>query len=262
MKRNLLLLIILFIGVKLNAQKLNQSYLSAPADSMTAGSLLFSVSNNDFLKNNEYFNPYTEGITWFGSMLQPEIHYAFSSKTRLSAGWFLRYYYGKDKFNASLPVFRFDYDFLPGARLTFGQLPGLLDHQLIEPIYSNDNYFKRNPENGIQFQLTKPRLNGSLWISWEHFLLPGENRQEEILAGFSGSYLLFPASLKRSLSFNFQGIIHHFGGQVDFSGKPLETRLNLAPGIEYTLYPECGLLSKVQLASYFIQSANPRPETT
>lgn len=261
--RQLYLFISLIISFSLYGQEMNQSYCKPAAiDSLPAGSLQLKVSNNNFLKNNEYFNRYTEGITWFGSMIQPEIQYAFSSKARLSAGWFLRYYYGRDKINTSLPVFRFEYDFLPGARLTFGQITGQLDHQLIEPIYNSDNYFKRNPEYGIQLRVNKTRVQSDVWISWEHFIMPGENSKEEISAGINISYQLLYQADKNNLAFNLQGIVHHLGGQVDISNSPLETRINLAPGIEYTIKTDKSLLKDIRFAAYLIQSSDQSGNVT
>jgi len=245
------------------SQDINQSYLDSTGDdSLQAGSISISVHNNNFLKNNEYFNPYTEGITYFGSQIQPEVSYAFSGKTRLSVGYFLRYYYGKEKFNTSLPVFRFDYFPCEGVKLTFGQLNGLLAHKLIEPIYSTDNYFKRNPENGIEFSFARRLVQSSIWISWDHFILPGDNSKEEITSGINTSLRILSTPWRSSLSFNLQGIIHHYGGQVDQAHTPLETRLNLAPGMEFTYWPAPNAITRLILASYLVQASDPSGTVT
>jgi hypothetical protein len=257
MRHLYLISLFLFFFSTTYAQDINQSYLDAGSfDSLRPGSIKLSIHNNNFLKNNEYFNNFTEGITYFGSQLQPEILYAFSEKTQLSVGCFLRYYYGREKFNTVLPVFRFDYTPLPGARLTFGQLNGILAHKLIEPIYSTDNYFKRNPENGISFSLDRHRLQSSIWISWDHFILPGDNSKEEITSGVTASYRVTSTSRKNYLNLNLQGIIHHLGGQVDQSNSPLETRLNLAPGIEFHYWPTPSVKSRVILAAYLVQAVD------
>ena len=257
MRRLYLFAVLIFTCLCVRSQDVNQSYTGSRGnDSIQAGSIYLKVDNNNFLKNNEFFNKYTEGFTYFGSMIQPEISYAFSDRTRLSVGWFLRYFYGRGNITTSLPVFRFEYDIAPGAKVTFGQLDGLLAHKLIEPIYSYDNYFKRNPENGIQLSVDKARLHTSLWISWEHFILPGENNKEEIMAGINGSWQVFSFHGKNYLSLNLQGIIHHYGGQVINSDSPLQTRLNLAPGLEISCRPFQLNKTRCILASYLIQAAD------
>lgn len=252
-----LIFFITILSLAANAQDINGSYKSPYRPKMgKEGELYLSVHSVDFLRNNEYFNPYTVGITYFGSNLQPEITYSLSDKASLSAGWFLRYYYGRDKFNASLPVFRLDYEPVKGSRLVFGQLYGQLDHNLIEPIYSTDNYFDRNPEYGFQYMANYSRFQGSVWISWDHFILPGDDKKEEITAGFNSVYTLMGQPGSSSLNLNLQGLVHHFGGQVDVSDSPLETRLSIAPGLEYTCNKDAKFSPDFSLATYLIQSSD------
>jgi hypothetical protein len=243
--------------LSIHAQDINQSYLhSKNLDSLGEGAIRFRVENNNFLKNNEYFNHFTEGITYFGSQIQPELTYAFSDKARLTAGCFLRYYYGKEKFNSVLPVFTFDYNPLPGVKLTIGQLNGLLAHRLIEPIYSTDNYFKRNPENGIEFDFNRSRIQSGIWISWDHFILPGDNSKEEISGGLNTSWKILAYPRKSNLRLNVQAIIHHYGGQVDASDSPLETRVNIAPGLVFRYWPTFNEMTSIVLSSYLVQAAD------
>ncbi len=239
------------------AQEINRSYHSGDTIMQReAGTLWFSVHNNNFLKNNEYFNPFQEGITYFGSQIQPELSYSLTQNTTLTAGWFFRYFYGTAKFNTSIPVFRFEYNPIPGIGIVFGQLHGLLGHRLLEPIYCSDNYFTRNPEYGIQLLLQKGRINSDVWISWDHFILPGDNSKEEITGGTNSSVLLLGTPGQNALSAHLQAVVHHFGGQVDESGQPLETRLNLAPGIEYegSFHPDQQW--KYLLGAYLVQAAD------
>ncbi|MBK7214858.1 MAG: hypothetical protein IPH88_16530 [Bacteroidales bacterium] len=261
--KNLLVLCFLLLQLSLSSQEINQSYISPGPDTMLqAKQFMFHFSNNNFLKNNEYFNPYTEGLTFFGSNLQPEITYAFTSNTRLSAGFYARYFYGKEKFNSLLPVIRFEYEPWKGSRLIFGQLYGLLDHKLLEPIYSSDNYFMRNPEYGVQFMHEREYGNASVWISWDRFILPGDNQKEEISAGFNSSFRLLKNADRKKLDLQFQGVIHHFGGQVDTSDEPLETRLNLAGGLVFASpLPQLSGL-QVEAAAFAIQSADQSSKTT
>jgi len=129
------------------SQNFYENYLPQFAgDTMAANTISVRLYNNNFVRNNEYFGPYTEGITYIGSILQPEVSWTLSSKFSLSAGWYFRHYYGQDGFEKSLPVIRARYIFSPGAQVIVGQLDGQLKHGFIEPIYNTDNYFIKNPD--------------------------------------------------------------------------------------------------------------------
>lgn len=262
--RTILLLLVLISGyVTVSAQELHISYLDADSNSFyPAGSLTTDVYNNNFLKNNEYFDPLTEGITYLGSELQPEITYAFARQARLTAGWYFRYYYGTEKFNRSLPVFRFEYEPKPNVKLVFGQLHGQLNHQLIQPVYGFDNYFKRNPENGVQLITKGSRLEADIWMSWDHFILPGDNEQEEITAGFRSLYKLIGDHTFNGLYLDFQGLIHHYGGQVDQSDAPLQTRFNLAAGLK--INRSCIFVDGLEwrVSSYLVQANDASGKAT
>ncbi len=261
MKRILLLLQMTLSLIPVFAQDSYTSY-SFPdsTPSLRTGDISCSILNNNFLKNNEYFDPITEGITYFGSSLQPEIAYAFSSKARLSAGWFFRYYYGTDKFNCSLPVFRLEYEPIQNMRIVFGQLYGSLEHGLIDPVYGADNYFSRMPENGLQVILKGNKVHTDVWMSWDHFILPGDPSQEEISAGISADYRLTAEDNPHSLHVALQGIIHHYGGQVDLSDAPLQTRLNLAPGLAYKHLSDNN--QGFTFSTFIIQASDPSGTVT
>jgi hypothetical protein len=219
-----------------------------------SGKISIHFYNNNFVKNNEYFGPYTQGITYIGSILQPEVSWSLSKKFSLSAGWYIRYFYGQDSFEQSLPVIRARYTFLQGAQLIVGQLDGQLQHHYIEPIYNTDNYFSTNPEYGVQLLLDRKKLHVDVFMDWEKFLMPGENHQEEIAGGLLAKYALNALSDNRGLSIDFQSIIHHFGGQVDVSDSPIQTRSNVAAGLEYAFVPGFKLLNRITLNSFYIRA--------
>ncbi len=236
------------------SQNFYESYLPVNFESADSGTFNVHFYNNNFVKNNEYFGPYTEGITYIGSIVQPEVSWAISSKFSLSAGWYLRYFYGKENVEKSLPVIRARYTFTPGAQVIIGQLDGQLQHEYIEPIYSTDNYFSINPEYGVQFKVDRKKFHTDFFIDWEHFLMPGDANQEEIGGGLLASYSFNDRAEKRGLSIDFQSIIHHFGGQVDASESPIQTRTNVAGGLEYAFVPGLKMLTRITLSSYYIRA--------
>lgn len=228
MKR--ILLFLFLFPVCAGAQPVNSAYLPfSDWDSLPFHRYDVKVTSNHFVKNNEYFNRFNEGITYIGSTVQPEFLLGFGSKALLSLGWNWRYFYGTSRFNLSLPVVRFDYYPVNNISFTVGQLHGGLEHGLIEPLYSTDNYFVKNPEYGVQARFRGNGLTSDVWMDWEHFLMPGDNQQEQITGGCNIEYALRLKEIGTVL--NLQGVVHHFGGQVVESDAPLLTRANLAPGI-------------------------------
>jgi len=156
--RNTLTAMLIVAALLVQGQNFYESYKPVHYETADSGALSIHFYNNNFIKNNEYFGPYTEGMTYIGSILQPEVTWAISSKFNLSAGWYLRYYFGQDSFEKSLPVIKANYTFMPGVQLIMGQLKGQLEHGYIEPVYNTDNYFIKNPEYGVQFLLDRKRL--------------------------------------------------------------------------------------------------------
>ena len=254
MTRILFLFILTITTYCVQSQNFYESYLPANLESADSGTVSIHFYNNNFVKNNEYFGPYTEGITYIGTIIQPEVSWSISDKFSLSAGWYLRYFYGKENFAQSLPVIRARYTFLPGAQVIIGQLDGQLKHEYIEPIYNTDNYFSINPEYGVQFLLDRKKLHVDFYMDWEHFLMPGDTDQEEIGGGLLATYSLKDQAEKRGLSIDFQSIIHHFGGQVDASENPIQTRSNIAGGLQYTFVPGLKMLDRITLSSFYIRA--------
>jgi hypothetical protein len=171
-------------------------------------------------------------------------------------------YYGQEQINQSLPVIRARYRFAPGTQLVFGQLFGQLEHGFLEPVYNTDNYFLKNPEYGVQLLLDRKKLHADMYMDWEKFLMPGEDSQEIITGGFLTSYSLNDIAENRGLSAHFQSIIHHFGGQVDVSEKPLQTRANIAAGLKYIFVPGKPVFDRLSLSSFYIQALELSPTNT
>ncbi len=254
MTRILFLFILMLTTYCVQSQNFYESYLPANFESADSGTINVHFYNNNFVKNNEYFGPYTEGITYIGTIIQPEVSWSISRNFSLSAGWYLRYFYGKENVEKSLAVIRARYTFLPGAQLIVGQLDGQLKHEYIEPIYNTDNYFSINPEYGVQLLFDRKKVHVDFFMDWEHFLMPGDADQEEIGGGLLATYSLNDRAEKRGLSIDFQSIIHHFGGQVDASENPIQTRSNIAGGLRYTFVPGLKMLDRITLSSFYIRA--------
>lgn len=237
------------------SQHFYENYYHNPAISQTdSGNISLSIYNNNFAKNNEYFGPNIKGLTYIGSIIQPEITWAPAKNFQLSAGWFLRQFYGHDGFEQSLPVIRASYEFEPGIKLIIGQLQGQLLHEFIEPIYATDNYFSHNPEYGVQILVEKQKIHTDFYMDWEKFLMPGEAHQEIITAGLLATYRPGKSTEYKGLNLHFQSLIHHFGGQVDNTDNPLMSRSNIALGASYKMLPDKPFLNTVSFSSFYIQA--------
>jgi hypothetical protein len=253
--RYAVIIVLISAGYCVNAQNFYESYIPKfTGDTSDSRKFSIHIHNNNFIKNNEYFGPYTEGITYIGSVLQPEITWALSKKFSLSGGWYFRQYYGQDGFNQSLPVIKATFRFRPDARIIIGQTEGQLQHGFIEPLYSTDNYFTKNPEYGLQLLINRKKFHADLYLDWEKFILPGETQQEVITGGLLADYLLNGIAENRGLSAHFQSIFTHIGGQVNDSDVPMQQRANIATGLKYTFVPGHKTLGRVILSSFYIQS--------
>ncbi|MFN5705722.1 MAG: hypothetical protein ACK45U_07710 [bacterium] len=54
-----------------------------------------NVFNHNYMRNYEYFNKFADGLTYFGSILHPEIIYNADKNLSLQAGLFIRQDYGR-----------------------------------------------------------------------------------------------------------------------------------------------------------------------
>ena len=92
--------------------------------------------------------------------------------------------------------------------------------------------------------------------------MPGDPFKEIISGGLLASYAPGGLAERRGISAHFQSVIRHFGGQVDVLDEPMQTRSNLAAGIEYHFLPELNMLNRVTLSSYYMLALELSPTNT
>ena len=121
---------------KLSAQLNNKAFeesFNFPTKNRITKLFLQASEILNFLKNNEYFNEITSGQNFFWYFeLSPALVYYPDPKVRLEAGGFLWRDFGDDEFTRVAPVFRLTYK-KDCTSVTFGNVVGNLNHQLIEP---------------------------------------------------------------------------------------------------------------------------------
>lgn len=199
-------------------------------DSTKIDKLYFKFENTNFLKNNEYFNRFKNGETILGYYIIPQLELLSSDKIKLNAGIFLFDYAGRDKLYKVSPYFRFNFKANKHLNLIMGNIIGTVNHNLIEPMFSNDLYLKRHNETGMQFLYNSNKFNSDLWCDWQYASINGDTAREKMLIGNSSKYNLFNSS-KFNFSILYQMTLSHKGGQTNRNSY-VQSIFNTAEGIE------------------------------
>ena len=190
-----------------------------------------NIYNNNFMRNYEYFNQFADGITYFGTILQPTVTFNPNNDLSLEAGLFLRKDYGASGLYDNQKTFRINYH--PGKwQIIAGQLNGNVSHRLPEPIYNYDRIITNHLEFGNQFIYTDTNFRFDAWINWENMIYKISPVQEEISGGFHGDWKVVN-SKKWEMNIPFSFLVYHKGGQIDTPDRPLQTLLNTAIGAEF-----------------------------
>lgn len=222
-----------------------------PVDSSDAGWVKFRLSNDNFLKNNEYFNQLVVGQTYFGVMLNPSLTWNPNAYMRLQGGVFLRIDFGNPEIYQVLPTFTLKLQ-KNGYAFLFGTLEGTVNHGFIQPLYEFERYMSDHIENGIQFKVKKKSLESDIFLSWEHHQYPGIPHDREIL---NTGAVIMPVLLHKSkwkISIPFQAIIVHHGGQLDTFDLPHDESLfNDAIGLRISYFPSSGAITEVRSDNYY-----------
>jgi len=227
LKKLIIILSFLFF-VSFSFSQIN--YKQIKIDTTKTNNLYFKFNNNNFLKNNEYFNRFNRGETLLGYYFIPQFEYIPLKNVRINAGAFMLNFSGKDNLYKFSPFFRFNYQINSNLNLIMGNIYGSRYHKLIEPIFSNDLYLKHNNEAGLQFLYISKHLSSDLWCDWEYASLDGDSTREKMTIGNSSKYK-FIDTKKFKISVLYQMILSHKGGQVN-RGSYVQSIFNTAEGLE------------------------------
>ena len=215
------------------------------------------LESNSFVKNNEYNSNTTKGFTGIGYSLKPTLEYWATKGTRLNAGLFLQQYSGRDRFNQILPIFTVQQKLTPQLDLVLGSIYGNLNHELDEPVYRVDEFYQNNVEYGLQLLHQGERLDADVWISWDEFILKGDDQQENWTAGVNMELTIWSKD-NWTLSAPVQALLFHYGGEIDTSPDPvlsiLNGRFGLSANVEMASQTSLGLS-----ASYYDYDALNAP---
>jgi hypothetical protein len=212
-------------------------------------SVLLSISNQNFLRNNEYFHDITSGYTLFGSLFSTQIAYQANQNLRIQGGCFLRKDYGNNSLKSIEPLLTLKYQ-KNGFSLLAGNLEGNFSHQLIEPLFNYERFVTNYNENGLQFKFDKEKIWSDTWINWEVMQYNRSNFQEEFTAGNSTIVKLFDNEMQ-TLSLPIQAIVSHKGGQIDVDTNGIQTSMNIALGLHYKKEMK-GLFRSFSFQPYYV----------
>lgn len=243
----------------LSAQSYNSIFLSDtkinPTDS---NKIFFTFDNTNFIKDNEYFNKIVEGYTFIGFFTNQKITYFPSKNIKIEGGVHLLKYSGLNKFTQIKPIFTFQYHH-NSLNLILGTLYGALNHNLPNPVFSYENYFTDNIENGIQVLINKKHLKSDTWINWRHFIIPNDTLQEKLTFGSSNLFFLTDASNKFTVTIPLQLLINHRGGQSSNISSNIQTLVNSDFGFNIKYKVLSKSIKSIELSNYFIAFYNNSP---
>lgn len=190
-----------------------------------------NIYNHNFMRNYEYFNKFADGLTYFGTILQPTVTFNPQKNLSLEAGLFLRKDYGAKGLYDNQATFRINYH--PGKwQIIAGQLKGNVSHHLPEAIYNYDRIITNHLEFGNQFIYDDSTLHFDAWINWENMIYKISPVQEEVSGGFHGDWNVINSS-KIEVNIPFSFLAYHKGGQIDTPDRSLQTIVNTAIGAEF-----------------------------
>ncbi len=200
---------------------------------LDSGRFGFGITNTNYMRNTEYFNPIEEGRTLFGYQLHPKFSYQPTKNIKLEAGIWLRHDFGGiNGFTEAIPTFSLK---AKGKKseLIFGTLEGALSHGVLEPMMDINSAIYKRIENGFQYKFHSKISWFDTWINWEKFIEPNEFAKEKFTAGihYRGRINL---TEETKITPYFQLMASHQGGQIDTDTlDPFMMQFNAAFGAKF-----------------------------
>jgi hypothetical protein len=257
LKKLTLLFSLCLVSALSNAQFNNDFRFYYPEfESQRSNQLILHVSNFNFLKDNEYENPFTWGHTLIGYGIQPSLMYYANDRLRLRAGLFLQQYSGLDYYSKVRPILSAHLRMTPSLDIIMGALRGHLHHQIIEPLFDPERQYTRPVENGLQILINRPWLWTDMWVDWEQFIQEGDLFPEWFTVGMSAYPKLLDDSMQPwQIYIPFNALAVHRGGEVSDYPELVQTSMNFAAGLKINRKWE-GMLKNTQVFGYAMNYRN------
>ncbi|MCT4613378.1 MAG: hypothetical protein N4A49_00725 [Marinifilaceae bacterium] len=193
-------------------------------------SLYFELANRNFVKNNEFESEHVEGYTLLGYNLNAAVKYIINNKISIKTGIALIKYSGIPDYSTQEPIFSAYYNPNKNASIILGTLDNSNNHGLKDYLFHSENLYTYNPENGIQVKINYHNWKLDTWVNWENFIFDNDPEQEMFTFGLN-SNLRISGNDKNALSFPFQAIFKHRGGEIDLNEDKIQTIINLYAGL-------------------------------
>lgn len=202
-------------------------------DSLKPG-VYFDLEAVSFLKNNEYNSQLTRGFTGIGYFAKPALHYESAvHRYSITAGSFLRFYSGQNKFNQVLPILRIQAPLSSQIELVMGTIYGNLNHGLEEALFRFDRFYNDHLENGFQVFWNNALIESEFWLNWDVFIEEDDPFQERFHFGSVSKIQILDKQIKLSLV--LQHLLTHTGGEIDSSPAFAYTILNGVAGAHISI---------------------------
>ena len=137
------------------------------------------------------------------------------------------------------------------SQFLFGNLEGNLNHRLIEPMMNPERIILNRQENGLQYTRRKQNTFFDAWIDWQRMIYKGDDKKEEIFAGFSWNKKVI-VKPDFCLSVPIQMTFQHRGGQTTKDTGQVITNINATIGIEVE-WELKGFVQKIKAQSYLVE---------
>lgn len=204
--------------------------------------LYLSPNVSTFVRDAEYFLPYTMGYTALGFFLSPTLTYRHDEHLSVSAGIDLMGIAGDHKkIRGISPIVTIKYSPIENLTIVGGTLRNL-GHGLDEPMWDYDRNFYAHKEDGIQIFAHTKHWQTEMWCNWEDFIVVDSPWQEKFTFGWTNR---FKANLddygKHKLEIPLNLMMNHRGGQIDaVKDSCIETLLNFNVEMDYRFNFEKG----------------------
>jgi hypothetical protein len=199
--------------------------------SADTGILSFRFKNINFLRDDEYANPITEGYTLIGFIIQPTLVYSPVSRLTLSLGAQIQSYAGAAKINSPALIFSTSYKISKRWTITLGSLDGCDKHRMDDPHYYRERLYTAYTESGLRLFMEDANIFNDVWVNWENFIFKGDTTREIFHIGESFNYLSPEFWNGFSFEMPVQMIAKHMGGQISNYPEHVETFYNFSLGL-------------------------------
>lgn len=253
--------LLFFIGVE------NQGYAQLPncdilvtIDSVSAQHFYLDIDANAYLRDAEYFLPYTKGYTIAGFRISPTLRYHINDRVAIRGGAMMTSVADVDGRFQIRPILSFDYQACSWLRMVMGTLYGSNNHHLGEPLYDRERWFYDYKEDGLQILTKTAHWESDTWLNWEQFLEPWTAEQERFTLGTRHNLQLLETHNSNYLMMTASFVGSHRGGQFSTLDTCIETLFNENVGLRWETRCLDGSFIALNAPVYFFQNMSPEGE--